>query len=168
MAITISGSAHAATFFDAIYTVSSNGSTDSVTDFNIDGPAPWLYVDLLGPLGQSSNDLGPFITAGWVPNGAADYAFFQFVDSANGDKFWLAPTLTEWDSKKALGDWHIDSFLTNFVGTFAENGGIGVGNFFTTQGDTVNFTVTPEPASMALFGLGAGALGLTRLRRKKR
>ena len=29
-------------------------------------------------------------------------------------------------------------------------------------------TVTPEPASMALFGLGAGALGLTRLRRKKK
>ncbi len=29
-------------------------------------------------------------------------------------------------------------------------------------------TVTPEPVSMALFGLGAGALGLKRLRRKKK
>ncbi len=29
-------------------------------------------------------------------------------------------------------------------------------------------TVTPEPVSMALFGMGAGALGLKRLRRKKK
>lgn len=31
-----------------------------------------------------------------------------------------------------------------------------------------NVTVTPEPVSMALFGLGAGALSLKRLRRKKK
>ena len=32
----------------------------------------------------------------------------------------------------------------------------------------VSTTTTPEPVSMALFGLGAGALGLTRLRRRKK
>jgi hypothetical protein len=144
--------------FEQAYTVASDNSTTEVTSFDIDGAAPWLYLRLPASPHASGNSS---VDSHWFFNPEVSE---QFASGDPGDTdlqrdFWLPSDLV-WDSNKAVGDWHIDaSFFWNGPGTGAND---VIGN------QTVNFTVTPEPVSVALFGMGAGALGLTRLRRKKK
>lgn len=169
-ALLISTSAHAVSFFDAFYTVDSNGSTTQKTEFDINGSAPWLYADLVGSTGIETGDFGPWLGFGWKPVGAAGDYPIGIQGPPSTDKIWLAPSEIEWDSKKALGDWQIDSYISGIDAIIIY--GVGVGTIYSFQGESAYFsvtngvTVTPEPASMALFGLGAGALALTRRRKK--
>ena len=79
------------------------------------------------------------------------------LDGATGLlNYWQS--LSNWDSIKQVGHWEVKAFWNNPSGSYGNEAFC-----FTVNGPTV----TPEPVSMALFGLGAGALGLTRLRRKK-
>lgn len=60
-----------------------------------------------------------------------------------------------WNSVRATGLWTVSTSW----------GYLGKGCDLITR--TSTFSVTPEPFSMVLFGLGAGVLGLAKLRRKK-
>ena len=164
-ALLVSVNAYAASVFDALYSVSSSGSTVQVTEFDINGPKPWLYVKLP----SSPSSLFSSIGSDWLFNPQATIQFsVAGGQSSTATDFWLSPSDTVWGSKESLGEWHVNSNFAWISIQFAENGGIGVGRIDSAGNGVANFTVVPEPGSIALFGIGAGALGLTRLRRKKK
>jgi len=73
--------------------------------------------------------------------------------------FRLTPP--DWNTVKQPGLWTLNGFFDVFADVDH--------SLFKSGSDTYSFTVTPEPVSMALFGLGAGALGLaSRFRKKKK
>ena len=151
-------------FFDRLYTVGSAGSTTPVTEFDINGPAPVLFVDLP--------------RAGFITSVSSDWFHdpdltVQFNVSKSGiglsDQLWLSPTAADWDSKKAVGIWSIDaSFrLTDLI--CLENGGICAPVDGGSGTGLASFTVTdvPEPSSVSLLGFGVLAMfGLARLRKQ--
>lgn len=149
-----------ADFADGKITASGSPDTTSVTTFDINGPAPWLY--LLLPT-NSTTGRNSSVTANWF-YGTEIAARFSTNDAGTTDTqsaFWESPSVGTWDTFKEVGDWHINA---NYLWVIP---GSGASNDFKSQNDKVlNFSVTPEPASMALFGLGAGALALTRRRKR--
>lgn len=143
--------------FDQAYTVAAPLSTVAVSDFSIDGPAPWLFVDLpqLGSLFTTVNSK-------WFKDGVVAAQFTVVPNTSNADQFWLSPTPAAWNAKKAAGPWHIDATFDLTGIQFAENGGIGVGVSEGTGSTTVAFNVVPLPACGWLVGLAFGALRLRR------
>lgn len=162
-ALLLLGSQAQALTFDAAYTVGTSGSTVAVADFAIDGPVPWLFVDLPA-LGSFST----FVSAKWFLDGVPSAQFEVFPSTADGQRFWLSPAESVWNGKKAVGPWHVDATFSLTGILFAENGGIGVGISEGSGSTTVTFRVTPAavplPAAGPLFALAVGGLGL-RVRR---
>ena len=153
-------SARAATF-DAAFMVAAPGSMSAVSEFSIDGPAPWLFVDLPG--------LGSFFTvveSDWFRSGVPGVQLNLFPSQQVGDQFWIGTSNAAWDGVKALGNWSITASFELVGILFAENGGIGVGISEGAGSTQVSFTVVPTPvpvpASGLLFGAALSALGIGR------
>ena len=121
---------------------------------------PYLYLetparDFPNPISYQST-----IFSKWYFNSVEKYSTNGPGDLNQNEFFFTPPN---WDTIKEPGLWAIDSSyelrplfnpseLTAFGGSSTD---------FTVTGPTV----TPEPVSMALFGLGAGALALSRRKR---
>ncbi len=159
----------------AAFTVDGNGSTTAKTNFGWD-ETPWLYVLLPGYSTDSPSlkanttllqDKWNFGDRTAVDGNANTSEAYGATQTVSGDKldFWVSPT--NWTTIRQAGSWEIYDIFYQFKnganlrqeGAFTGNSGIVN---FTVNGPTV----TPEPVSMALFGIGAGALGLKRFRRK--
>jgi hypothetical protein len=146
--------------FDAAYTVAAPFSTVQVNEFALDGPTPWLFIDLPA--------LGSLFTAtssSWFVAGTNTALTQSSRSEQELDRFWLAPSDLAWNTAKSTGLWHIDATF-NLVGIlFAENGGIGVGISEGAGSTAVNFSVSPAPVplpgggcllSAALLAVSAG------------
>ena len=126
-----------------LYTVNSGSSTAAQNTFDFSG-TPYLYMKLDVPSGAQANT----ISAWNAPSGSAYFSASQL----NSDvERWVS--LVNWNTVKEPGAWtvyanYFDSRANNVVGT-------------------ANFTVTPEPATMALFLLGGLPLFSSRLRKTK-
>ena len=168
LALLFAASAARAATFDAAYMVAAPGSTTQVSEFAIDGPAPWLFVDLPG-LGS----LFTVVESDWLRIGVPGVRLNLFPSQQSGDQFWVGPADAAWNGVKALGNWSITASFELVGILFAENGGIGVGISEGAGSTQVGFAVVPAPvpvpASGLLFGAALGALGLgCRLRRAHR
>ena len=148
--------------FDAAYMVAAPLSTTQVSAFSIDGPTPWLFVDLPG------SSPFTFLDSKWFLAGIQQFASTRTI-AAGDDQFWLAPTDAVWDTEKSLGRWRVDTRYSFGDILFAENGGIGVGITTATGSASIGFDVTPAPiplpAGAVLFGTALGLLG-RRLRQR--
>ena len=148
--------------FDAAFMVAAPLSTTPVSAFSIDGPTPWLFVDLPG------SSPFTFLDSKWFFGGAQQFLSTRTI-AAGVDQFWLAPTDAVWDTEKALGRWRVDTRYSFGDILFAENGGIGVGITTATGSASIGFDVTPAPiplpAGAVLFGTALGLLG-RRLRQR--
>src|SRR5262245_30591444 len=159
--------------FDRAYTVSSAGSTTPVSSFDINGPAPVLYLDLPAAWGQYSS-----AGSNWFRDSVATSQFS--VDSetifASDGEYWLTPSADVWNQKKAAGNWHINASYWWWDLVIIYGGGAPVTK--ATGSTMVNFTVTapalvdpgtskvlPEPGCAGVFAMLAGVLGMGRRRR---
>ncbi len=162
-----------AQIFDAVHPVAANGGTVPVTSFVLDGPAPWLYLDLAGPLDDAS---GIFASLRFDANPADAVPAIEFAAEIAGgtgnDKFWLTPSAANWAANKSAGAWQFKTGVWSIALICIYGGCVGApGGFSSAAGPTVVFTVgnvpqVPEPGSPALWALGmAGLLGAAALRR---
>lgn len=138
-----------------IHTTADNSST-TLKDTFTTSETPWLYVDV--PARPDSGSKKLTIDALWfygLEAAARGTSTFNDGNTADDTQFLQAP-LT-WSTITQAGDWRVDAVYTWKNGNTINRTGTG----------SFNFTVTPEPVSMALFGMGAGALGLTSLRRRR-
>ena len=93
--------------FDAARMVATSGSTEPVSVFDINGPAPWLYLDL--PDGALTSFLAA-VHSDWFHEGSAAKQFtLSNTSFVVQDEYWFSPTTEDWNATKAVGDWHIDA-----------------------------------------------------------
>lgn len=160
----VTSHAHALTF-DQAYTVAAPFSTQQVSDFALDGPTPWLFIDLPA--------LGSFFTvtsSSWFVAGTAAPQATSTQSVHDLDRFWLAPSDLAWSAVKSAGNWHIDASF-NLVGIqFAENGGIGVGISEGSGSTTVDFSVSSAAVPLPAGGwlLSSALIAVAGLRRRAR
>lgn len=153
----------------AAYTVESNGSTTAKNSFDLLTETPWIYVKLPAYTLLDPNDKAKDTTLfstwniGSTPAEATANASDSYpATSTPALAFWLSPS--NWSSIKQVGAWSISGIDYAFI----KAGNAKQSGSFIGDGGAVSFSVTPEPISMALFGLGAGVLGLAGVRRKKK
>ena len=145
--------------FSRFFTVDSDGSTTEKDTFAL-SETPWAFGHVPG-VGANRHAA---VQTDWFFNsvlmGEAD-----LTGGSGVNDFWATPL--NWDSIKQAGDWTLKGFFQ--VHEDSDNSIFRTGNntyFFTVAPAP---TVTPEPVSVALFGLGAGALGIhSRLRKRQR
>ena len=169
----------------AAYTVDSEGSTTSKSSFGWD-ETPWLYVKIPSYPSTSvtarSNrtylsDNWNFGDRGSVEARLTSAKIYPLTPTVTGDglDFWVSPL--NWTSIRQAGAWEIYDINYKFERRVPGIRGATIisilqqGDFIGDSG-IVNFSVgspvvTPEPASMSLFGLGAGVLALSKRRKLK-
>ena len=92
---------------DHAYMVNAVGSTTPVSTFDVNGPAPVLYLDLPSPAwGQYSYGSSNWF-AGAGTNSLLSVASEGIFTSAS--EYWLTPTEAQWDSAKTVGNWHVNA-----------------------------------------------------------
>jgi len=92
--------------FDRVYAVAGPGSTTPINQFDINGPAPWVYLDLPSPGGQYS-----YGSSNWFAGASttAQYqAYSPSIFSSEGE-YWLSPPADAWAQIKSAGPWHVDA-----------------------------------------------------------
>jgi dockerin type I repeat protein len=124
--------------FDAAYMVAASGSTEPVSVFDINGPAPWLYLDL--PDAALTSFLAA-VQSDWFHEASATKQFsLSNTSFVVQDKYWFSPTAEEWNETKAVGDWHVDAHHS-LVELIIIYGG-GVGRIWATGKRSLDFTVS--------------------------
>ena len=153
--------------FESAYFVGSAGSTTPVDAFHIDGPAPWLFVDLGTPRGQYS-----YASSRWFAGGETVSRFSANEGSwfSSERQYWLSPSAEQWDSMRGVGQWHVD---VNYAWwTLAMTYGVGAPLTNAQGSDRVSFWVVahpiPEPGAVALVGTLLGGIEMRRVRRARR
>jgi len=128
--------------------------------FNYETDDPWLYLKLPAAPTSGSPTHSSILTKWYYIDPVLGAVHKEDISGGANDlttlDFWFTPA--DWDTIKIKGEWKVDAtynWLNN--GNAVKRTGTG----------SVHF-LTPEPVSMSLFGLGAGVLGLTRLRKKKK
>lgn len=135
------------------YTTDNNSAVEKTTfGWN---ETPFTYLQFNSDNLNLNKDLG--LDYRFKFNGTGSTYWETRTETLTGETglldYWQS--LTNWDSVKQVGTWEVK--------TFWHNPGASNGN------STYSFNVvTPEPISMALFGLGAGVLGLAGIRRRKK
>lgn len=159
-------------WLDAAYVVGARGSTTPIRQLTLDGPAPWLHLDLsfsYDPAIYKGLDIVWF-SANWLHNGKG-HRIVEAVAGLPGapsDKLWIEAA--NWDQVKSAGEWVIEPHLNFYscIGTY----GVGVCLKAQSPGLDVRFLVAstpvPEPATWALSLCGLGALALVGRRRRAR
>ena len=129
--------------FDAAYMVAASGSTEPVSEFELDGPAPWLYLDL--PDGALTSFLVS-VDAHWFlePQTPAQFSLTE-SSFAQADKYWFSPAAQLWNEKKAAGDWHVNA-RHSLVELIIIYGG-GVGRVWASGSETIDFRVVDAMAA---------------------
>lgn len=175
----------------ATFTVGANERhefkiTDGTWDNSYPGPNSWFYADADGNItitydGNTyadgwmpsvdriglSADTGSWTVAGdfqgWdntagnmTPMGGGKYSFSQALTA--GEYYFKAVVTGSWDS---IGEYDRSINTGNLYANLASDGILNV--YVDNSAGTVMFEVVPEPATMALLGLGS----LVAIRRKK-
>lgn len=138
--------------FRKFYTVDSIGSIVEKNTFSL-SETPYLFVKL-PPV---NNERYGEVFTNWI-FGASVLGNANETGVLGQEKFWLSPL--NWNSITQPGTWLIDGGY--FIIKQSNDSLKKFGNA------SYNFTVTPEPISMTLFGLGASVLGLSGLRKRKK
>jgi hypothetical protein len=123
--------------FDAAYMVAASGSTEPVSVFDLDGPVPWLYLDLPD---AAMTSFMAIASSDWFYEPLQSKQFSVNTSSlVQEDKHWLSPTADVWTAAKAAGEWHVDvrHSLIELIIIY----GAGVGRVWATGSGTVQFTV---------------------------
>src|SRR6185503_924941 len=71
--------------FDRVYPVGAPGSTTPITQFDINGPAPWIYLDLPAPGGQYSYGSSNWFARSTTP---AQFQIYSPGTFASEGEYW--------------------------------------------------------------------------------
>lgn len=136
------------------YFASEYGSLEYKDTFDIDTEQPFLYCqfdvdDLVtGTDYFSGTEFASIINASaWhAPSGTYyDIALQHYSVDGETVSYWLG--LDSWEDNKELGEWSVSTVFTNTTLLETKVGGA-----------SASFTVTPEPVSLLLMGLGGTAI----------
>jgi hypothetical protein len=137
---------------DGFYTVASNGSTDYVNEFALNGAKPWLYIN--APLTTVLNGMA----LSWWDAPSESAPEFMFVNPVSSNQIWVSLNDSVWDSIKEVGTWNVDAYYSLST--------LDSGSFTVVSNPgAASFTVTPEPVSSVLFLLGGAGLIARRFKR---
>ena len=121
---------------------------------------PYLYLETPQRNIQNHFFDNAFVSTKWFFNSQEKFSSTGFGDMNQNEFFYTPP---DWTSIRQLGLWTIESsYELRPQFTPGELTAFGEGS---TQFTVSAPTVTPEPATMVLFGLGGAALALARKRR---
>ena len=122
--------------FDHVYPVSSAGSTTPVTEFDVNGPAPWVYLDLPSPGAQYS-----YGSSNWFADSNPTAKFLEYSPGVfvSEGEYWLSPPADVWQQTKSAGTWHVDASFAWWDLVIIYGGGAPVTKTYGSQ--TVNFNV---------------------------
>lgn len=166
-----------------------NGSNDewktplSFTNVALTPGTYWLHAEAWDVKQQIAGFLGDFTLTGWATFSNGNQSLLTNTANWTVSSAWglndLTPTLSTGAGGTGLNDgtglWGFASPLsgisTNAAWIWSNNGMDLAPNYnqppFLNRYFSTKITVTPEPVSAVLFGLGAGVFGLLGLRRKK-
>jgi len=156
--------------FDRAYMVATPGSTTPVNAFDINGPAPVLYLDLPTQWGQYSSASSNFFADAGSTTAA------QFSLSGGGlftsdSEFWLSPTPEQWELTKSVGPWHANANYYWWTLVIIYGSGAPITNatgsatipFFVENGGAITpVLIGPEPGSIVLCGFSIALLCTSR------
>jgi hypothetical protein len=147
IALTQGSPANATLYFEEFRTVGALNSSISKTVFGWED-TPYLYVKL-SAAGAAS------IRSTWLSPINKEYLRSKNLLNSNTlTEFWLSPV--SWQDKRALGNWSLSGGLFETSTSKAS-----------LDSRVANFVITPEPASLLLFGIGGVPLAAHILRRRK-
>ena len=163
LALSLVGGHVQALSFDQAYMVAAPFSEQQVSDFAVDGPTPWLFIDL-----PALGSLFTVTQSSWFVTGIGASQVHSSQRLQDLDRFWLAPSDLAWAAVKTVGSWHSDVSFDLVGIQFAENGGIGVGISEGAGATRVDFSVSPAPVPLpaGVWLLGPALLTVLGLRRK--
>ena len=172
--LTATPSSFAVFELESLYTV--HGVNDTVEDNTFEwDETPYLYIKGLDIPDTYFTHIAILFTPqneGFSQNFGSNLGQDPSVNRGVSE-YWLPSPV--WNSEslgipfKGVGTWQVDLIYTIFDSTkpedaFVDSAGLDGPDYFFTVNAPV---VTPEPATAALFLLGAGGLAARRFRRKK-
>jgi hypothetical protein len=141
--------------FDRVYPVAAPGSREPVTQFDINGPAPWVYLDLPSPGGQYS-----YGSSNWFAGGSTTMQFQEYSPGifVSDGEYWLSPPADGWAQLKSVGDWRVDASFAWWDLVIIYGGGAPVTKTFGSQ--SVHFSMMNTGDANGDGRVDIGDLGL--------